>query len=552
MRRVRAPGGEVDKPRLGRVLGAHRVQPLDRLVGHVVGEVVLLAVLALRHPDRLVVLGDDRVPLAGLTAQEAPEVVKAPPVRPPVERARRALLPIGCQVPLAERGRAVPVPLQHLRERRAVLRNERRIPGEAAGKLADRAETDGMVVAAGQQRRPGRRAQRRHMEPVVPDTLLSDPGHGGRGDRAAERTRLTKTRIIDQHQQHIRRALRRRHMPDQAPVRPRTLQRPVHHTSELRVRDRQPGPVDPVISHGAPAISYVCLGQAHARDPTPQKHIAQAWPGHHPFGVTHDPHSQQSQRARSDCVTGQPLRPRTHARGSHATPSAVWDCHSPTARRRRARHRVKAAAAASTRSERQRPAILPCGARAGRGRQRLPGTGEPLPEAGRENGPVATPADRPAPATPDAPGPPDPVALLRSRNYVRLLVLAAILGVPIAAVAYGFLALVSYLQKEIFTHLPHGLGFSHRAGVVAAAGAGGGRCAGRLRHPVSAGQGRALSGGRFRRACAADRGPAARRHPGGAGDAGLRRRARPGDAADRARRRAGRPGHPAGPAARCA
>jgi H+/Cl- antiporter ClcA len=52
------------------------------------------------------------------------------------------------------------------------------------------------------------------------------------------------------------------------------------------------------------------------------------------------------------------------------------------------------------------------------------------------------------------------VALLRSRGYLRLLILAAILGVPISAAAYGFLALVSYLQKEIFTHLPHGLGFS--------------------------------------------------------------------------------------------
>ena len=41
-----------------------------------------------------------------------------------------------------------------------------------------------------------------------------------------------------------------------------------------------------------------------------------------------------------------------------------------------------------------------------------------------------------------------------------LLVLAAILDVPISAAAYGFLALVSYLQKEIFPHLPHGLGFS--------------------------------------------------------------------------------------------
>jgi len=50
--------------------------------------------------------------------------------------------------------------------------------------------------------------------------------------------------------------------------------------------------------------------------------------------------------------------------------------------------------------------------------------------------------------------------MLRSRAYLGLLVVSAILGVPVSAAAYGFLALVSYLQKELFTHLPHGLGFS--------------------------------------------------------------------------------------------
>jgi H+/Cl- antiporter ClcA len=55
--------------------------------------------------------------------------------------------------------------------------------------------------------------------------------------------------------------------------------------------------------------------------------------------------------------------------------------------------------------------------------------------------------------------PPDPQALLRSRNYLRLLFLAALLGVPISAAAYGFLALVNYLQPQLFTHLPDGLGF---------------------------------------------------------------------------------------------
>src|SRR5215468_6332488 len=77
------------------------------------------------------------------------------------------------------------------------------------------------------------------------------------------------------------------------------------------------------------------------------------------------------------------------------------------------------------------------------------------------------PATRGAAGPPGGPGPPgsppgpaDPMAMLRSRAYVGLLVVAAILGVPISAAAYGFLALVSYLQEELFTHLPHGLGFT--------------------------------------------------------------------------------------------
>jgi H+/Cl- antiporter ClcA len=55
---------------------------------------------------------------------------------------------------------------------------------------------------------------------------------------------------------------------------------------------------------------------------------------------------------------------------------------------------------------------------------------------------------------------PDPDALLRSRRYVGLLVLAAILGVPISAAAYGFLALVGGLQAWLFTDLPRAVGFA--------------------------------------------------------------------------------------------
>ena len=52
----------------------------------------------------------------------------------------------------------------------------------------------------------------------------------------------------------------------------------------------------------------------------------------------------------------------------------------------------------------------------------------------------------------------DALALLRSRSYVALLVLAAIIGVPVAAAAYFFLALVAKLQGWIFTDLPKGVG----------------------------------------------------------------------------------------------
>jgi H+/Cl- antiporter ClcA len=53
---------------------------------------------------------------------------------------------------------------------------------------------------------------------------------------------------------------------------------------------------------------------------------------------------------------------------------------------------------------------------------------------------------------------PDPLALLRSRRYVGILVLAAVIGVPVSVAAYGFLALVNELQELLFDDLPGALG----------------------------------------------------------------------------------------------
>ncbi len=48
----------------------------------------------------------------------------------------------------------------------------------------------------------------------------------------------------------------------------------------------------------------------------------------------------------------------------------------------------------------------------------------------------------------------DPAAVVRSKPYLSALVLAAILGIPISAIAYGFLALVSKIQTYVFDDLP--------------------------------------------------------------------------------------------------
>ena len=54
----------------------------------------------------------------------------------------------------------------------------------------------------------------------------------------------------------------------------------------------------------------------------------------------------------------------------------------------------------------------------------------------------------------------DPVTLLRSRRYLQLLVIAAVLGVPISAVAYGYLVLSTQLQGWLYQDLPGALGLA--------------------------------------------------------------------------------------------
>ena len=255
VRGMAAAGGDVREPRRRLLLRADPVQPVDRLVGEVVLEVVLLAVLGLGDADHLLVLGDQGVVLPGLTAQEAPEVVEPEPGRPAIERPREPLLVVRGQMPLPEPSRQIAVLLQDPREGRTVARDGRVVPREGAGELAHHAEADTVVVAPRQQRRPRRRAERRHVEAVVAQPVLREPRVVRCLDRTAERARIAEARVVDQDEEHVRRPLGRLDVARLVPVGRRFGECPLGRARERRSSNREAAAVDYVRHVSTPVFS---------------------------------------------------------------------------------------------------------------------------------------------------------------------------------------------------------------------------------------------------------------------------------------------------------
>ena len=136
VRGVRGAEAEVQVERLVRVDLLGVGDELDRLVDQVLAQVVAL----LRRPRRLdlvVVVHQVRIPLAGVTAEEAVEALEAAPQRPPVVRARGRLLVARRQVPLPDHERAVAVLEQHLGQEAVLERHDPVVPGITGRELGD-------------------------------------------------------------------------------------------------------------------------------------------------------------------------------------------------------------------------------------------------------------------------------------------------------------------------------------------------------------------------------------------------------------------------------
>ena len=236
---VGGAGGEVDEERLVRHQRLLLSDPVDRPVGHVLGEVVVTVGCRVGL-DRHRVAVDGRRPLVGLGADEAVEVLEPTTAgRPGVERSHRAGLPDGHLVALAELGGRVAVQLQRLRQRCLVLRPDRAVPGCGGGDLGDAAHADRVMVAARQQGLPRRRAQRGGVEPGVAQTTLGQPVERRCAGRPAERGRRAETGIIEQDHQHVRRPRRRPQRHDRRKRRVRILRVIRRQTHMLTIRDRQ-------------------------------------------------------------------------------------------------------------------------------------------------------------------------------------------------------------------------------------------------------------------------------------------------------------------------
>ncbi|MBK5111978.1 MAG: chloride channel protein, partial [Thermoleophilia bacterium] len=67
--------------------------------------------------------------------------------------------------------------------------------------------------------------------------------------------------------------------------------------------------------------------------------------------------------------------------------------------------------------------------------------------------------DLPAPESDQGPEQPDPASVIRSRQFVVLLVLASIVGVIASVAAWAFLELIYYAQVWVFTDIPNDLGY---------------------------------------------------------------------------------------------
>ncbi len=203
VRRVRSTRGIIAEEGLARVDLVDLVHPVDGVVGHGGDQVPGTRRFAAEGIDLRGVAEEIRLPLVGVAADEAVKVVEAHADRPLVERPDLAGTVDGSVVLLAEPGRGVAIFLENTADGGLVLGNDAVIAREAGGLFGDDAEAAGVVIAAGDESGPRRRAEGRGVNVVVAQAVLGDAVHRWRRNHTAKRTGHAEARVVCNNEQDV-------------------------------------------------------------------------------------------------------------------------------------------------------------------------------------------------------------------------------------------------------------------------------------------------------------------------------------------------------------
>ncbi len=186
-----------------RLVGRHRLlrlHPVDRLVCHIYGKMIVLHFRWINLGDAVI---DQRIPLIRLAPDEAVELVETLMGGPAVEGARDAGLPSCGLMPFAERTSAVAIESEHFSQGRDAVRDLPGVAGKGRRGLHDRARVGRVMVATGLERVPRRRAKRCGVEVVVAQTRSSQVVEGRRLDRTPEGAGRPEADIVDQYDHNV-------------------------------------------------------------------------------------------------------------------------------------------------------------------------------------------------------------------------------------------------------------------------------------------------------------------------------------------------------------
>ena len=201
VRRMHRSRSEVAEERAMRSRRLLTLDPGDRLVGEILGQVVVVTTEV--GFDRRGLVIDRRLPVRRLGTDDAVKAIEAHPGGPSVKGPRRALLPRRREMPFAEGARAVAVPPQDLGDGGRLLRDCAVVPGKAVRDLGDAAHVHRMMISASEKSCPSGGTQRRRVELVVAKPGTRHPVDCRGGHRAAECAAGAEADVVEQDQDDV-------------------------------------------------------------------------------------------------------------------------------------------------------------------------------------------------------------------------------------------------------------------------------------------------------------------------------------------------------------